>query len=304
MLKKALFIIAPLFLGISCAQQPIVISGTVPSTLPASIPSVASQQVVVKTATKPKKPAPQITCKRAIVVDYATGTVLYAKNATQKCQIASLQKMLTALCIMDRGNIDKKITIQNYDTKVVPSKIYVKPGERYSRRALMKALLVKSGNDVARALARDAAGNETNFAAVMNKKARAIGMRHSKFQNPHGLTATNQYSTAYDAAILARLAYHNPTLRSYMKTKSYNFVFNNGTTKKFKNTNKILESVSYCNGLKTGTTNAAGRCLASSGTLNGRTAIVICLGGDRISIWKDSKALLKWALERPAAVKE
>ena len=250
--------------------------------------------------TVPLKPAPYVSCKRAIVVDYATGKVLYAKNAMDRCAIASLQKMLTALCIQERGYTSKVFTIKSTDTNVVPSKIYIKPGQKYSRSALVKALLVKSGNDIAKALARDAAGSSVNFAVMMNQKAKSIGMLHSNFKNPHGLTESGQYSCAYDAAILARVAFHNQTLRSYMATKKYTFTYSNGVKKTFTNTNKVLKSLSYCNGLKTGTTKASGRCLASSGSLNGRTAIVICLGGDSVSVWKDSKALLRWSLERPA----
>lgn len=257
-----------------------------------------SQTVFAETV--PTKPTPNISCKRAIVVDYATGKVLYAKNAMDRCAIASLQKMLTAICIQDKGNTSKIFMIKSTDTNVVPSKIYVKPGEKYSRSALVKALLVKSGNDIAKALARDAAGSSVNFAVMMNKKAKEIGMMHSNFKNPHGLTESGQYSCAYDAAILARVAFHNQTLRSYMSTKQYVFTYSTGVKKTFNNTNRVLKSLSYCNGLKTGTTKASGRCLASSGTLNGRTAIVICLGGTSNNIWKDSEALLRWSLERPA----
>ena len=136
---------------------------------------------------------------------------------------------------------------------------------------------------------------------MMNKMAKSIGMARSNFKNPHGLTATGQYSCAYDAAILARVAYHNETLRSYMSTKRYTFTYADGKKRTFENTNKVLKSLSYCNGLKTGTTRASGKCLASSGTLNGRTAIVVCLGGDNVTCWRDSTNLLRWALERPAA---
>lgn len=250
---------------------------------------------------KPLQAAPPISCKRAIVVDYSTGVVLYARNAMEQCAIASLQKMLTALCVQERGNTNRLITVASTDTKVVPSKLYIKAGQKYTRAALLKALLVKSGNDVARALARDAAGSQVAFAQMMNAKAKKIGMAHSNFKNPHGLTENGQYSCAYDAAILARVAFHNQTLRSYMNTKKYTFTYANGVKKTFNNTNRLLKNVWFCNGLKTGTTNASGRCLASSGTLNGKTVIVVCLGGTSSTIWKDSEELLRWALESPVA---
>lgn len=251
--------------------------------------------------TVPRTAAPSIGAKRAIVVDYMSGRVLYEKNARQRCHVASTQKLLTALCVLEESNPAKSFTIAKSDTWVEPTKLGILPGEVYTRRKLVGALLVKSGNDVARALARSVSGSESNFSSLMNRKARSLGMRESNFLNPHGLTATGQYSTARDMAICARAAFKNPTIRGIVQTKAYNFRFSNGRVKHLKNTNRVLKSVSYCNGMKTGTTRASGRCLISSGTLNGRTAIVVVLGATSSTVWKDSERLLRWALERPAA---
>lgn len=263
-----------------------------------ALPVLASPVI---TGTIPRKAAPAISAKRAIVVDYTSGRVLYEKNARQRCAVASTQKLLTALCVFDHGNIEHRFKIARSDTHVVPTKLGILPGEVYTRRKLVGALLVKSGNDVARALARSVAGSEVGFAKVMNRKARSLGMMDSNFVNPHGLTAKGQYSTARDMAICARAAFKNPTVRSIVQTKGYNFRFSNGRVKYLKNTNRLLKSVSYCNGMKTGTTNASGRCLVSSGMLNGRSAIVVVLGATSSTIWRDSERLMRWALERPAA---
>ena len=271
----------------SCAQNSRVTSPT------AAAP--------VQVGTVPRGPAPKIGAPRAIVVDYASGRVLFEKNATEKCAVASTQKLMTALCVLDSGGLTKKFTIAKSDTWVVPTKLGILPGEVYSRRALLGALLVKSGNDVARALARSVSGSETSFSKVMNKKARSLGMRSSNFLNPHGLTATGQYSTARDMAICARAAYSSATLRGIISTKAYTFRFSNGRTKLLANTNRVLKKLPYCNGMKTGTTRASGRCLISSGTLNGRTAIVVVLGAKTATVWTDSEKLLRWALERPAS---
>lgn len=241
--------------------------------------------------------APTIGAKRAIVVDYKSGRILYEKNAHEKCAVASTQKLLTAICVLDAGSTKDSVTIQKTDTYCEPTKLYVKPGQTYTRYDLMKALVVKSGNDVARALARDVSGSQVNFAAYMNKKAKQMGMHSSNFINPNGLTEKGQYSTAYDIAILARNAYSRPTIREMMNTKGYYFLYSNGSKKYLKNTNKLLETVSYCNGMKTGTTRASGRCLVASGTYKGRTAIVVVLGATSATIWQDSEKLLRWALE-------
>jgi D-alanyl-D-alanine carboxypeptidase (penicillin-binding protein 5/6) len=102
-------------------------------------------------------------------------------------------------------------------------------------------------------------------------------------------------------AIAARAAYRSPLLRSYASTKAYNFRFNNGRTRLLENTNKVLKTLPYCTGMKTGTTNASGRCLVSTGTLNGRSVITVVLKSNSGHIWSDSSKLLSWALEHPPA---
>ena len=128
-----------------------------------------------------------------LVVDVATNYNLYAKNADTRRAVASTQKIITALCVLDAGDIDKTITITSYDTRCEPTKLYLKPGEKYTRRELLKVLMVKSANDVARALARDVGGSVEGFAKIMNRKCAQLGMRNSRFVNPHGLTEPNQY---------------------------------------------------------------------------------------------------------------
>ncbi|MFZ9935552.1 MAG: D-alanyl-D-alanine carboxypeptidase family protein [Luteolibacter sp.] len=248
----------------------------------------------------PRIPPPAIAGESAIVVDYQTGRVLYAKNADVRRAVASTQKIITSLCVLDTGNIDKRVTIAASDGLCEPTKLGLKAGEVYTRRELVKALMVKSGNDVGRALARDVAGSQENFAAMMNRKAASLGMRNSNFLNPHGLTEPGQYSTARDIAIAARHAYRSPFIRSVSSTKAYRFQYHDGRTRLLENTNKVLKMLPYCDGMKTGTTIASGRCLVSTGSLNGRTVIVVVLNSTSANIWRDSSKLLRWALELPA----
>jgi D-alanyl-D-alanine carboxypeptidase (penicillin-binding protein 5/6) len=255
----------------------------------------------VRVAVIPQTPPPPIAGESAIVLDVISGRVLYAKNADVPRAVASTQKIITALCVLDAGNIDKPVTIVASDGACEPTKLGVKPGEVYPRRELLKVLMVKSANDIARCLARDVGGDQETFAAMMNHKAAALGMRNSNFRNPHGLTEPGQYSTARDMAIAARAAYRSPLIRSFTSTKAFTFRFNDGRTRLLQNTNKVLKTLPYCDGLKTGTTNASGRCLVSSGTLNGRSVIVVVLKSNSPNIWNDSSKLLRWALERPVA---
>ena len=249
----------------------------------------------------PRNPPPPVAAESAIVIDVVSGRVLYAKNADSPRAVASTQKIITALCVLDAGNIDKPVTIEALDEACEPTRLGVKPGEIYPRRELLKVLMVKSANDIARALARDVGGSQESFAGIMNRKATSLGMRNSNFINPNGLPMAGQYSTARDMAIAARAAYHSPLIRSFTATKSFDFHFNDGHTRLIENTNHLLKSVPYCDGLKTGTTNAAGRCLVASGSLNGRSVIVVVLKSTTPHVWTDSSKLLAWALERPAA---
>jgi D-alanyl-D-alanine carboxypeptidase (penicillin-binding protein 5/6) len=255
----------------------------------------------LRVATIPRTPPPPVVAESVLVVDLASGRNLYAKNADTVRPVASTQKIITALCVLDAGNIDKPITITSYDTACEPTKLYLKPGERYTRRELLKVLMVKSANDVARALARDIAGSVEGFSVLMNAKCQQLGLRNSNFVNPHGLTEPNQYSTARDMAIAARAAYRSPLLRSYAATKVYTFTYNDGRTRTLENTNKLLKTMPFVDGMKTGTTNASGRCLISTGSLNGRSVVCVVLKSNTPNIWSDSEKLLRWSLERPTA---
>jgi len=150
-------------------------------------------------------------------------------------------------------------------------------------------------NDVARCLARDNAGNIEQFAAKMNAKARLLGMANSNFVNPNGLPAAGQYSTARDMAKVAMAAYRSPIIRSIVRIKTLTWNYNNGRTRTFENTNRVLLNYALCNGMKTGYTEAAGHCLISSASYNGRDVIVVVLG-DSKQVWNDSYRLLNWGL--------
>lgn len=255
----------------------------------------------VRVSSIPKTPPPAVAAESVIVVDLDSGRNLYAKNADSVRAVASTQKIITALCVLDAGNIDKAVIIQPEDTACEPTKLYLKPGERYTRRELLKVLMVKSANDVARALARDVGGSVAGFSNLMNQKCAQLGMRNSHFVNPHGLTEPGQYSTARDMAIATKVAYRSPLIRSFVSTKAFTFTYNNGRTRTIENTNKLLKSVAYCDGMKTGTTNASGRCLISTGSLNGRSVACVVLKSNTPNVWSDSEKLMRWALERPVA---
>ena len=244
---------------------------------------------------------PEITAKSAILLDANTGKVLYSKNDTAQRAVASTQKLLTALIVAESGDLEKSVKIESSDTNCEPTKINVKPGQTYSRIQLLNALLVKSGNDVARTLARDNAGSVSAFADKMTQRVRSLGGTNSNFENPNGLPAQGQYSTARDMARVARMAYRNPTLREIMKTRYYNFRFSSGSVVPLRNTNRVLRTYSFCNGMKTGYTDLAGHCLISSGSYNGRDVIAVMLGCTKARIAEESAKLLAYGLNIPTS---
>ena len=231
-----------------------------------------------------------------IVVDARSGKILHEKNADEVRPAASTQKLLTALIVAESGFLDQEVTVQTVDTLAEPVRLNIKPGDSYQRIDLLRALLVKSPNDVARCLARDNAGSVEAFAEVMNERARQLGATSSHFLNPNGLPMPGQYSTARDLSLIARAAYANPTIRSITCLRTLIFRFANGRTRELENTNQVLKRLPYCNGLKTGYTEAAGHCLIASGTRPGRDIIVVVLGDSKSGVWRDASALLNWGL--------
>ncbi|PYK75305.1 MAG: D-alanyl-D-alanine carboxypeptidase [Verrucomicrobia bacterium] len=231
-----------------------------------------------------------------MVVDARTGAVLHEKNADQPRPAASTQKLLTALIIAETGYLDQPVRVEQVDTLAEPVRLNIRPGEFYQRIDLLRALLVKSPNDVARCLARDNAGSLDAFADKMNAKAQMLGATHSHFINPNGLPMPGQYSTARDLAIIARAAYANPTIRSIVCLPQLVFRYANGRTRELENTNKVLKRLPFCNGMKTGYTEAAGHCLIASGSRPGRDVIVVVLGDTKSGVWTDAASLLSWGL--------
>src|SRR5689334_7922078 len=244
---------------------------------------------------------PRTSANSVIVVDVASGQVLYEKNADAIRAPASTTKLLTGLIVAEAGNLDRPVTVQQTDTFAEPVKLNIKPGDTYSRIDLLRALLVKSPNDVARCLARDNAGSVEAFAERMNQRAFALGARNSHFVNPNGLPDARQYSTARDLSTIARVAYANSTIRSIVCLPQLVFRYANGRTRELENTNKLLKRLPYCNGMKTGYTEAAGKCLIASGSRPGKDIIVVVLGDSHSGVWRDAGALLAWALWNPSA---
>ena len=186
----------------------------------------------------------------AAVIDSFTGEFLFLKNENAIQYPASSTKILTALLVIEAGDLDKSVTVDISDTKVEPTKLDLKPGEQYTRRQLIYGLMLKSANDVAMALARDNAGSIEAFAEKMNRRAAELGATNSHFSNPNGLHEPSHYTTAHDLALIARAAMEQPFFRQVVGTIYYTWKSPKGVVYQLRNHNRLLRHFAGCNGLR------------------------------------------------------
>lgn len=241
--------------------------------------------------------APPIRATSAILIDASTGRTLYQKNADEPRQVASTQKLVTALVVAERDPLEAPVSVSREDTLMEPTKVGIRAGESYPRLQLLRAMLVHSANDCASALAHAHSGSFEAFATEMNELAARCGATNSHFVNPHGLPAS-QYSTARDMARIAFRAYRNPDLREAVALHSYCFRYSNGRFSVLTPTDRLLLCDPYFNGMKTGFTDAAGKCLISSYHRDGRDFILVQLGSRSRYIFDDAQRMMAWAMMR------
>nr|WP_210273959.1 D-alanyl-D-alanine carboxypeptidase [Bartonella fuyuanensis] len=216
----------------------------------------------------------------AIVIDATTGKTLFQANATLKRYPASLTKMMTLYLLFEAMQIRRvtpntPIPISHYAAMRPPTKIGFKAGQTISAEEAAKALITKSANDVATAIAEYLGGSEKKFAQMMTAKARKLGMKHTHFANASGLPDVHNYSTARDIATLSlALRKHFPKQYKLFKIKSFNF--RGHTINSHNNLVKIMKGV---DGIKTGYTQMSGSNLATSMHLEGRSIVAVVMGG-------------------------
>ena len=251
-----------------------------------------------ESAAPPNSPftTPKIDARCALLFDARTGKVLYRKNENFPMPVASTQKLLTSLIIVESGDLDEYVTIEPSDTLAPPCKLHLKAGEKYTRRQLLHGLLIKSANDIAVALARDHSGSVEAFAENMTERMHKLGGKISHFVNPNGLPDPQQFSTAREMAAVARAVYFNSTLRSIIALPDYAFERADGSIIPLRNTNRVLRTLPDCNGMKTGYTDLSGHCLISSASRDGKDVIAIVLGSNKAKVWGESEALLNYGL--------
>lgn len=237
-----------------------------------------------------------ISAKAAILICADTGTVLYAKNEKEHRAIASTTKIMTALLTLEAGELDKSFTVNSDAIKVEGTSMGLRENDIVTRRALCYGMLLPSGNDAANAAAVDVAGSYEEFAKLMNSKAKALGMLNSNFVTPSGLDADNQYSCAYDLAVLTMHALKNPEFKNICSKQSSVVSFGNPPyDRTLYNSNKLLASFEGCIGVKTGFTDNARRTLVSAAERNGVTLIAVTLNAP--DDWRDHTRMLDYGFQ-------
>jgi len=233
-----------------------------------------------------------ITAPSAILLDSASQRLTYSKTPHLRRQPASTTKVMTAIVAYENLSLSDVITIPGFVTSVEPSKIYLRPGEQYLVRDLIRATLINSANDAAEVLAIAVAGSMPQFAKKMNAKAKAIGCRNTKFVRSSGLPANNQYSSSYDLATIMKHAERYPFIVDTLKTRRMTIHSLSGRTIHLKNHNKMLWRDSREVIGKTGWTRNARHCFVGHMRVSDKKVLVAIMGSH--SLWRDLTALLNF----------
>jgi D-alanyl-D-alanine carboxypeptidase (penicillin-binding protein 5/6) len=260
-----------------------------------------TQEISVETSAMAsgKWTLPYVSAHSAILIDALTGDILYQRDAFKQRPPASTTKVLTAITALDMAGVEEISIVSEKADQVGESSIYLTRGNRLALGELIEGALIRSGNDACVAIAEQTAGSEDEFVRLMNLKAVSLGAFYSNFTNPHGLPDKNHYSTAYDLAVIARYAMNNPVFAKIVGQQYGTIRYDQPAKEQtVKNTNSLLWSYPLADGIKTGTTNAAGKCLIASASKEGRRLICVLLNApDRFG---DAYRLLEWGLKYTA----
>jgi D-alanyl-D-alanine carboxypeptidase len=234
---------------------------------------------------------PPITARAAIVIDLGSGRVLWALRPHRRLPIASTTKIMTALVALRAIGLRTFVTVVPAATRVPLVKEGLRPRERVRAWKLFDGLLLFSGNDDALALAVAAAGSRTGFVARMNDTAAELGLADTHFSSPSGVIDENNYSSAWDLAVLTRAAFRDSRFRRIVRQRIAHVPWSPPTFEKvYVNKNSLIGSYPGADGVKTGWTTLAGHCLVASATRRGRTIVAVVLDDGNVD--RDARRLL------------
>lgn len=227
-------------------------------------------------------------------MDFQTGTVLWELKATERRYPASLTKVMTAVLVIEKGNLDRLVKISDRAARTGETGIGLQTGETLTVRQLLSACLIKSANDAAVALAEATSGSVKAFVKAMNAKAASLGCTGTHFANPTGLHAENHYTTAADLALITRYACSLPLFTQLVKRRTATIPCPaKKTVRRLRNRNRLLFRWNLCDGVKTGYTRQAGNCLLATATKSGWKLLAVVLHSKTGQVWADAQRILE-----------
>ncbi len=239
-----------------------------------------------------------ITARAAILIDAATGEVLFEKAADVPLPPASTTKVMTALIALEQKSLSTVMPVSKNASSTPPCKIYVRANEQWPLDKLLYGTLLKSANDASVVIAEGTAGSVEKFADLMNRKAIEIGARRTHFVNPHGLDASRHYTTARDLALIFQYAGRQPLFRQISGTRTMSITNPRSRTVFLKNHNRLLGTYPGMLYGKSGYTSKAKRCFVGQASRGGRDLIVCVLGSQ--NHFKDAARLLDYGFKTEA----
>lgn len=238
-----------------------------------------------------------INSRSCIVFDRNSHMILYGKNENSQVKMASTTKIMTAIVVIENGNLEDLIEVSKKAASTGGSRLGLKAGDKITVHDLLYGLMLVSGNDAAVCLAEHIGEDIQGFADLMNKKAYELGLTNTHYESPHGLDSDGHYTTAYELAVLSDYALKNETFSRIVGTKNYT-VSINGYSKSLSNTNELLGNLNGVYGVKTGFTNGANRCLVTACKRNDMDIICVVLGADTKKFrTQDSIKLIEFAFK-------
>lgn len=251
-------------------------------------------QEIIQTCSQCVENELEISSKIAVAYDRTSGRVIWGKDENKRSAMASTTKIMTAIVTLENGDLGDVVKVSSKSAWTGGSSLKLKTDDEVKLEDLLYGLMLKSGNDAAVAIAEHVGGSVEGFAEMMNKKAAELGLTDTHFVTPHGLDDPEHYTTAKELAIITDYAMKNKKFAQIVSTKEHNVCIN-GYTRQISNTNELLGILDGVNGVKTGFTNNAGRCLVTSINRNGWEIIVVVLRADTKKIrTKDSVKIIEY----------
>lgn len=260
--------------------------------------SVTVQSVPVRTAIAPHRFPPWRTAPAhgILLKELNSGRVLYEHDAGKRLSPASLTKIMSALVILEKGQLDDFVTISPNAARAHKTHLRVKAGQVFRLEDLLKAMLIVSANDACLAAIEHVGGDEAQFVALMNAKAAALGLADTHFSNGCGFDNPDHYSTAEDLAALSLIALDQPIFRQLVREERATITPVNGhRSYVLHTTNRLLGRIPGVEGIKTGFTSKAGRCLIAKVSQNGSDLLLVILNSKRR--WNTATNLITYGLQ-------